>query len=69
MGNLKGSVYMGVWGSSIYSCDIAADVRDACNEIFAFFDVEEGNNRLFLAFSDVVKQDFVDNDFASFWYA
>lgn len=60
---------MGAWGTAIYSCDIAEDVRDACNEIFAFFDIEEGNNRLFLTFSDVIKQDFIDNEYASFWYA
>lgn len=60
---------MGAWGVSIYSCDIAEDVRDACNVVFAFYDVEEGNNRIFSAFSDVVNQEFVDNEYASFWYA
>ena len=60
---------MGTWGTSIYSCDISEDVKDACNVIFAFFDVEEGNNRIFLTFKDIINQDFIDNEYASFWYA
>ncbi len=60
---------MGTWGPSIYSCDIAEDVRDACNEVYSFYSIEEGNNRIFSAFHDVVSQDFVDNEYASFWYA
>lgn len=60
---------MGTWGLSIYSCDIAEDVRDACNEVYSFYSIEEGNNRIFSEFHDVVSQDFVDNEYASFWYA
>lgn len=60
---------MGAWGTAIYSCDIAADVREACNLIFAFFEIEEGNKRLFSEFSDIVEQGYVDNEYASFWYA
>lgn len=60
---------MGTWGVSIYSCDVAEDVRDACNTVFAFFDIEEGNNRIFSAFDGIVNQSYVDNEYASFWYA
>lgn len=60
---------MGTWGVSIYSCDIAEDVRDACNTVFAFFDINEGNMRVLSAFSDVINQGIVDNEYASFWYA
>ena len=38
--NLKGEK-MGTWGTGIYSNDIAEDVRDACKDIFALYDVAE----------------------------
>ena len=60
---------MGTWGTSLYSCDIAEDVRDACHTVYSFYDIEEGHKRIFSAFHDVVNQEFVDNEYASFWYA
>ena len=60
---------MGAWGTSIYSCDVAEDVRDACNIIYAYFDVEEGNERIFSFFDEIINQDYVDNEYASFWFA
>lgn len=60
---------MGTWGTSIYSCDIAEDVRDMCNEVYSFYSIEEANNRVFSVFSDVINQNFIDNEYASFWYA
>lgn len=60
---------MGTWGTGIYSNDTAGDVRDACKDIFAFYDVEEGNQKLFDFFKEVLQQEYIDNDYASFWYA
>ncbi len=60
---------MGTWGTAIYSNDTAEDVRDACKDIFAFYDVEEGNKVLFEEFKEIINQGWVDNDYASFWYA
>lgn len=60
---------MGAWGTAINSCDIAEDVRDACKEIYSFYDVEEGTKRIISAFQGISDQDFVDNEYASFWYA
>ena len=60
---------MGTWGTGIYSNDIAEDVRDACKDIFAVYDTEDGNKLLFEHFADILEQSFVDNEYASFWYA
>lgn len=60
---------MGVWGIGIYANDIAEDVRDACKDIFALYDVAEGNELLFNHFADVLNQGYMDNEYASFWYA
>ena len=60
---------MGTWGTAIYSCDIANDVRDTCKEIFAFYDIQKGNDILFSCFKDIIEQSYVDNEYASFWYA
>lgn len=60
---------MGAWGTGINSCDIAEDVRDACKEIYSFYDVEEGTKRVITAFQGISDQDFVDGEYASFWYA
>ena len=55
---------MGVWGTGIYANDIAEDVRDACEDIYAVYDVVAGNELLFNHFSDVLNQGFVDNEYA-----
>lgn len=60
---------MGAWGTAIYSNDIACDVRDDCNIIFAFYDTEEGNSILFKEYKSIIDQSYVDNEYASFWYA
>ena len=60
---------MGTWGIGIYSNDIAEDIRDACKDIFAFNNVTEGNRLLFEHFSELLNQGYVDNEYASFWYA
>lgn len=60
---------MGVWGTGIYSNDTAEEVRDACRDIFAYYDIEEGNQKLFSHFREIVEQEWVDDDYASFWYA
>ena len=60
---------MGTWGTGIYANDIAEDVRDACKDIFAIYNVDKGNELLFNHFSDILNQEFVDNEYASFWYA
>ncbi len=60
---------MGSWGTAIYSNDTASDVRDACRELYGLLDVQEAEKRLFTAFREVLEQDWVDDDNASFWYA
>lgn len=60
---------MGAWGTGIYSNDTAADLRDTCKDIFAFYDVEDGNRRIFEIFAELIAQKQIDNDYASFWYA
>lgn len=60
---------MGVWGTGIYTNDVSEDVRDACKDIFAVYDVAKGNELLFNHFSDIINQGFIDNEYASFWYA
>lgn len=60
---------MGTWGTGIYSDDTAEEVRDACKDIFAVYDVNEGCKILFQSFKELLEQDFIDNDCASFWYA
>lgn len=60
---------MGTWGTAIYSCDIAEDVRDACKDIFAFYDVKQGNDLIFSHFKFITEQSYIDNEYASFWYA
>ena len=60
---------MGTWGTAIYSTDIASDVRVTCREVFAFYEVEEGNNIIFLKYKEILEQGYVDNEYASFWYA
>lgn len=60
---------MGTWGTALYSSDVASDVRDICKEVFAFYDVEKGNDIIFAEFNDIVEQDYIDNEYASFWYA
>lgn len=60
---------MGTWGTALYSCDIADDVRDTCKEIFSFYDIEEGNKKIFSIYTEVIEQDYIDNEYASFWYA
>ena len=60
---------MGTWGTGLYSCDIAEDVKLACNDVFAFYDVKKGNEIILNTFKDVVNQECDDNEAASFWYA
>ena len=60
---------MGAWGTGIYSNDTAGDVRDACKDIFGYYDVEEGNQKLFQQFEIETEPELIDDDYASFWYA
>lgn len=60
---------MGAWGTALYSCDIAEDVRDACKDIFAFYDIKQGNDLIFSHFKYITEQSYIDNEYASFWYA
>jgi len=62
---------MGAYGVGIYSCDIASDLVDFCQEVYPLVGVEEGNKLLSKEFShyfNIDKSD-MDNDEASFWYA
>lgn len=60
---------MGTWGVGIYDNDLAEDVRQACKDIFAYYEVEEGNQKIFLHFRELLNQKPSDDDYASFWYA
>ncbi len=60
---------MGVWGPGIYSNDTASDVRDMCQEIFPFVNLEEGNKIIFEEYKDMLDMNLMDDDYASFWYA
>ncbi len=60
---------MGSWGVGIYSNDTALDVRDTCQEIFAFVSVEEGNKIIFDEYKELLDMNLMDDDYASFWYA
>lgn len=60
---------MGIWSTGLYSNDIALDVKDICNDVFAFLSVEEGNRILLNEFSDLISRNVIDNEYASFWYA
>lgn len=60
---------MGVWGTAIYSCDTASDVRDMCNEIYPFMSAEEGTRLILKEYADIVNSEVMDNDSAGFWFA
>lgn len=60
---------MGYWGTEIYANDIAEDLKLACEDIFSFVSVEEGNKILEKHFSEYFASDITDNEIASFWYA
>lgn len=60
---------MGSWGTGIYSNDTSEDVRDICKEIFPFVSVEEGNQIIFKEYKELIEQNRIDDDYASFWYA
>ena len=60
---------MGAWGPGIYSNDTASDVRDTCQEIFAFVSLEEGNKLIFNEYKELLDMNLMDDDYASFWYA
>ena len=60
---------MGTWGTGIYGNDTAEDVRELCNEIFPLVSVEEGNRIVFREFKDILEDDLIDDDYASFWYS
>lgn len=60
---------MGTWGTGIYGNDTAEDVREFCNEIFPLVSVEEGNRIVFREFKDILEDDLIDDDYASFWYS
>ena len=53
---------MGAWGTGIYSNDTAGDVRDACKDIFGYYDVEEGNQKLFQQFEIETEPELIDDD-------
>lgn len=60
---------MGAWGTGIYSNDLAEDVKEACKDIFAYYEVEQGNQKIFEIYKEVIAQEWVDDNYASFWYA
>lgn len=60
---------MGTWGTGIYANDIAEDVKDLCEEIFPFVEVEAGNRIVFAEFKDIVTAPIQDGECAAFWFA
>ncbi len=60
---------MGCWGVGIYSNDIAEDLRDACKDLYGLFDAEEALRRIYDLHKEFLAQDWIDDEYASFWYA
>ncbi len=60
---------MGVWGPALYSCDIADDLKTMCQDVFAVYDKDKATQLIFEEYEDIINQDYVDNEYASFWYA
>lgn len=60
---------MGIWGTGLYSNDTALEVKEVCENVFAFYSVEEGNRILFNVFDELLSSNLIDDDYASFWYA
>lgn len=44
-------------------------MREFCNEIFPLVSVEEGNRIVFREFKDILEDDLIDDNYASFWYS
>lgn len=64
---------MGVWGTAIYSNDTAQDLRDLCQEVYAYYGAENLTEAM-----NIIKKEFsyyfedsclIDGDYADFWYA
>ena len=60
---------MGSWGTGIYSNDTACDVRDTCSEVYPLVDISRAREIIFREFDEIIREDTIDNDTASFWYA
>lgn len=60
---------MGTFGTGLYDSDIAQDVKNMCEDIFPFVDVEMANKMIFQEFREVVESNLKDFDYVSFWYA
>ncbi len=60
---------MGIWGTGLYSNDTALEVKEVCENVFAFYSVEKGNRILFNVFNELLSSNLIDDDYASFWYA
>ncbi len=60
---------MGTFGTGLYSCDIAEDLRTICGEVFAVYDKDTATRLVLEEFKDIVHQGYIDNEYASFWYA
>lgn len=60
---------MGVWGTGINSNDTAADVLDACREIYSIVSPEEADRLMLNEFSEIVENNEDSDLLADFWYA
>lgn len=60
---------MGFWGPTLYSNDIACDLRDCCNDVYAYRDAETAEKMIFKEFEKIINYTDIDNEIASFWYA
>ena len=45
---------MGIWGTGLYSNDTALEVKEVCENVIAFYSVEEGKRMLFNVFDEMV---------------
>lgn len=59
---------MGIWGAGINSNDVAADVIEACREIYPFLAEEEADRLIRHEFNELI-EDEEDDECANFWYA
>ena len=61
---------MGSWGTGIYSNDTAQDLKEELKDIYGYYDDPiDADKRIFEIYKSIVEQDWIDDDYASFWYA
>ncbi len=61
---------MGSWGTGIYSNDTAQDLKEELKDIYGYYDdPKDSDKHIFEMYKSTVEQKWIDDDYASFWYA